>query len=217
MGPPCGRACVRGRRSLPGAANVGYGVQRSIRIGAGVVEASMTGREGVFATLAVQFALLSLMSFGGVNSIVTEIQRVAVENAHWMTDREFSTYFAIGQAAPGPNILIASLVGWHVGGVTGAVVATLGMCAPSALLVYFLSDAWERWRHSRWRRVVQSGLVPFTTGLVCASGFVLARAADHNLATTLITLGTAAFVYFTRFNPLWALGVSALLGVTGLT
>lgn len=176
----------------------------------------MIGREGAFATLALQFALLSLMSFGGVNSIVTEIQRVAVENAHWMTDREFATYFAIGQAAPGPNILIASLVGWHVAGVPGALIATLGMCAPSAMLVYLLSDVWDRWRHSRWRRVVQSGLVPFTTGLVCASGFVLARAADHDLGTTCITFGTAAFVYFTRFNPLWALGASALLGLPGV-
>lgn len=176
----------------------------------------MTGREGGLSQLAVQFALLSLVSFGGVNSIVTEIQRVAVENAHWMTDREFATYFAIGQAAPGPNILIASLVGWHVAGVAGALVATLGMCGPSAVMVYFLSDAWERWRHSRWRRVVQGGLIPFSTGLVCASGYVLARAADYNAMTTCITLGTAGFVYFTRLNPLWALGASALLGVAGL-
>ena len=176
----------------------------------------MTGREGVLAHLAFQFALLSLLSFGGVNSIVTEIQRVAVENAHWMTDREFAAYFAIGQAAPGPNILIASLVGWHVAGVPGALVATLGMCGPSAVMVYFLSDAWERWRHSGWRRIVQSGLIPFSTGLVCASAYVLARAADYNAMTTFITLGTAGFVYFTRFNPLWALGASALAGVAGL-
>jgi chromate transporter len=181
-----------------------------------MVETSMTDREGAFAHLAVQFVLLSLLSFGGVNSIVTEIQRVAVENAHWMNDRQFATYFAIGQAAPGPNILIASLVGWHVAGVPGAVIATLGMCGPSAVMVCFLSGAWERWRHSEWRRVVQRGLVPVTTGLVCASGFVLARAADHNAVTTCITLGTAAFVYFTRFNPLWALGASAVLGLAGL-
>jgi chromate transporter len=181
-----------------------------------MVEASMTTREGVFAQLAIQFALLSLLSFGGVNSIVTEIQRVAVENAHWMSDREFATYFAIGQAAPGPNILIASLIGWHVAGVPGALVATLGMCGPSAMLVYLFSGAWERWRHSSWRRIVQQGLIPFSTGLVCASGFVLAQAADHNVMATCITVGTAAFVYFTRFNPLWALGASALLGLAGL-
>jgi chromate transporter len=84
------------------------------------------------------------------------------------------------------------------------------------MLVYFLSDVWDRWRHSRSRRVVQGGLVPFTAGLVCASGYVLARAADHNLATSCITFGTATFVYFTRFNPLWALGASALLGLAGV-
>jgi chromate transporter len=176
----------------------------------------MTAREGVLAQLAVQFALLSLLSFGGVNSIVTEIQRVAVENAHWMSDREFATYFAIGQAAPGPNILIASLVGWHVAGVPGALIATLAMCGPSATLVYVISGAWERWRHASWRRIVQQGLIPFSTGLVCASGFVLAQAADHSVMTTLITLGTAGFVCFTRFNPLWALAVSALLGLAGV-
>jgi chromate transporter len=176
----------------------------------------MIGRNGIFADLALQFALLSLISLGGANSIVNEIQRVVVGNAHWMSDREFTTYFALGQAAPGPNILIATLVGWHVAGVVGATVATLAMCGPPAVMIYIASGVWDRWRHAKWRRVLQSAIIPVTTGLVCASGYVLARAADHNLVATAITLGTAGMVYFTRFNPLWLLGAGALLGLGGL-
>ncbi|XLM22481.1 chromate transporter, partial [Chromobacterium piscinae] len=42
--------------------------------------------------------------------------------------------FAMAQAAPGPNVLVVSLVGWHVAGVGGALVSMLGICLPSSLL-----------------------------------------------------------------------------------
>ena len=53
-----------------------------------------------------------------------------------MTDADFAQLFALSQAAPGPNVLIVSLIGWKVAGVAGGVVAMLAMSGPSSLLTY---------------------------------------------------------------------------------
>ena len=173
-------------------------------------------RGGALATLVVQFALLSLLAFGGANGVVPEMQRQAVVVNHWMSDRDFASLFAIAQAAPGPNFMISTLVGWKVAGVPGAIVATLAMCVPSCLLTYGVARVLERHGEARWRKALTSGLAPVTVGLVGATAWVLARAADIDLRLGLITAAAAAIAYFTRLNPLWALAAAAGLGWLGV-
>ena len=67
-------------------------------------------------TLAVLFTQLSLLAFGGGNTILPEMQREVVEVQHWMTAETFSSLFGLAQAAPGPNLMVVTLVGWHVAG-----------------------------------------------------------------------------------------------------
>ena len=55
----------------------------------------MKGLAATLGVLAAQFALLSLLAFGGVNTVVPEIHRSAVDVHHWMSDRDFANYFAI--------------------------------------------------------------------------------------------------------------------------
>jgi chromate transporter len=51
-----------------------------------------------------------------------------------MSSEEFATLFAIAQAAPGPNILIVSLIGWQVAGLAGFLAATVAINAPHCLI-----------------------------------------------------------------------------------
>ena len=88
----------------------------------------------VLGEVAAQFAILSLLSIGGANAVIPEIQRRAVEVEHWMTNADFTQLFALSQAAPGPNVLIVSLIGWKVAGVLGGVVALLAMSGPSSMI-----------------------------------------------------------------------------------
>ncbi|HEX4182498.1 MAG TPA: chromate transporter [Caulobacteraceae bacterium] len=176
----------------------------------------MKGLGVTLGLLAVHFAALSLLAFGGANTIVPEIHRNAVEVRHWMDDRDFANIFAIAQAAPGPNAMITTLVGLKAAGIAGALVATIAFCLPAGLLVYVVVGVWDRIQDSPWRTAVQAGLGPVTVGLVAASAFLLTRAADRGVGFALVTAATAAFSYFTRLNPLWALGAAALLGGLGL-
>ena len=166
-------------------------------------------------SLFVYFAVLSLFAVGGANAAIPEMHRVAVDVMHWMNDRQFSDMYAIAQISPGPNVIIVTLIGYHVAGFAGAAVATVAMCGPTCTLAFFVARTWDRFKEARWRMAIQTGMVPLSLGLIAASAFVLARAADHNIYAGLITGGTAAVAFFTRINPLWAFLVAGVLGLFG--
>ena len=169
----------------------------------------------VLVVLAVQFTIMALLALGGANAVVPEIHRQAVDLRSWMTERQFADVFAISQAAPGPNVMIVTLVGYHVAGFWGAVVTTLAMNGPTAVLAAYLSRTWDRFRNKPWRVAVQAGLVPISVGLVSASAIVLTGVAVHNRTAMLIAAATAALAYWTRWSPLWLIGLAGLAGFAG--
>jgi chromate transporter len=166
--------------------------------------------------LASVFALLSLFAIGGANAVIPEMHRQAVDIQGWMTSQRFADLFAIAQASPGPNILIVTLIGWELGGVIGALIATVAMIGPTSILTYLVGRIWHRFRHARWRTVTQNGLTPVTIGLVAASSYVLARAADTGPGALAVTLATAAALVLTRLHPFIFLAAGAVLGIVGV-
>ena len=166
-------------------------------------------------SLAGYFALLSLFAVGGANAAIPEMHRVAVNVMQWMSDRQFADMYAIAQLAPGPNVVIVALIGYHVAGFAGSGVAIAAMCGPTCTLAFLVARTWDRFKEARWRIAIQAGMVPLSLGLIAASAFVLARAADHNVYALLLTAGTAATAFFTRVNPLWMFLCGGLLGLSG--
>jgi chromate transporter len=176
----------------------------------------MKAGTGTLEVLITQFLLLSLLAVGGGNAAIPEMHRQAVDVLGWMTDRQFADLFAIAQVAPGPNIIVVTLIGFHVAGVAGGIVATLAMCGPSCLLAFGMGHIWERFRYARWRVLIQAGLVPVSVGLIAASALVLAQAADISWVALVLTLTMAVVGYFTRIHPLWVFALAALVGYVGL-
>jgi chromate transporter len=170
----------------------------------------------VLLALAAIFAELSLLAFGGGNTILPEMQRQVVEVHHWMSARDFSAMFALAQAAPGPNMMVVTLVGWHVAGWPGVLVTSLAKFGPSSIVTGLVMQVWRRHKDARWRRAVQAGLVPITVGLVCASAALITEASVHEWALAAITVICAALTMTKRIHPLWALGFGALAGWSGI-
>ena len=166
----------------------------------------------VLIQLAITFAAISLVAIGGANAVVPEIHRRVVDVFGWMTDSTFATVFALSQVAPGPNVLIVSLVGWQVAGLAGLAVATLAMLLPSGVLALTVSRVLARHESSRTVKIIKTGLVPVTIGLIAASGLVMARASYTGIAALVITVGAVVFTVMTERNPLWALAGGAVIG-----
>jgi len=171
---------------------------------------------GLLAQIARVFALLSVVSIGGANAVLPEIRRQVVVVQGWMSDAAFANLFAISHAAPGPNIIMVSLIGWQLAGLAGLLVATLAIMIPSCTLAFIAGRVIARWSERRWTKLLREGLVPLALGLILASGLSMMRVADHNTLTTIISLATAAFVILSRRNPLWAIVAGAAANIAAL-
>lgn len=171
---------------------------------------------GEVLDLMTVYSQLGLAAVGGGNTVLPEMHRQVVQVHHWMTDQEFTSLFALAQAAPGPNMLVSTLIGWRVAGLTGAVAATFSMVGPPALLAYAVSSAWQRFRDRPWRRMLQNGITPVVAGLVMAAAVLLSGATSVSFGAAAVTVVTAAALITTRLNPLWFLAAGAALGVAGL-
>ena len=171
---------------------------------------------GTLGSLAAVFAQLSLVAFGGGNSILPEMQRQVVQVHPWMSARDFAALYALAQAAPGPNMLVAALIGMRVAGLPGAFVAIGALCAPSSALTFLCASTWHRLRDRPGRALLQAGLMPVTAGLVMAGAALLVRTTAQDWrSAALIAVATALFLG-TRLHPLLVLGAAAMLGAAGL-
>ena len=167
------------------------------------------------AALALIFMQCSLVAFGGGNSALPEMHRQVVDVHHWMTGADFAALYALAQAAPGPNLMVAPLIGWQVAGLAGMLVATFGIFGPSSLVTILALHLWRRFKDQPWRAMVQAGLAPISIGLVAASATIIVRAVDHDWIFVAITMVSAAVLLRFRIHPLWILAMGAAVGWTG--
>jgi chromate transporter len=167
--------------------------------------------------LTEHLALLSSISFGGFPTVLPDVRNFVVATHGWMTDQEFTSYFALAQAVPGPNmILMMSFVGWKVWGAPGAIVSALAIFVPPCVMYFIAYRLWDRFRAAPWQRVVRSGLVPVTVGLIIASGVVMARSADTEWRAAAVTVAATILMLQRRLDPLVMLLAGGALGSLGL-
>jgi chromate transporter len=147
------------------------------------------------------FGLLSLLAVGGGTAVLPEMRDLTVVEHHWITDGQFRDAYSLGQVAPGPNMLMVTVIGYRVAGAAGAAAVTLAFFLPASLLALWVGRVWERFHGSPWRVAVQRGLGPVSIGLMCAGILSLARVAIVDVTTGL--LAAAVFVVLLRrhVNP----------------
>ena len=171
---------------------------------------------GPLATLALRFALLSLFAIGGANAAIPEMHRLAVEIEGCMSNRQFAYMYAISQLSPGPNVIIVTLIGYHVAGIAGAAVATAAMTGPTCVFAFWIARVWERFKDRHWRIAIQAGLVPLAIGFMAASAYVVTRAADVSWVAAALTAAVGVLMYLGKLNPLLLLAAGGVIGLAGL-
>jgi chromate transporter len=152
--------------------------------------------------LFLVFVPMSLLAVGGGASILAPIHHQMVEVHGWLTQRDFIDVFAISRAAPGPGSIMVTLIGWKVAGWPGALVASVGIFAPSSLLCYGITKAWHRARGSRLHAALEQGLVPLAAGLMIAGALAILRASDAGPLGWAIAAASTTVMLWRSFHPL---------------
>lgn len=170
------------------------------------------------------FGMLSLLSIGGGNAVLPEMHLRAVHGQHWLSDSQFADIFSISQTAPGPSILIVTMVGYaaglHISGIPtailGGVIATAAMIVPAASLMYVVTLFWQKAQKSKWRIAVEKGFAPLTVGLILATSLVMSKAADHDWRAYLLTAACTVIFVRSKINPLIIVGIAGVIGYFGV-
>ena len=170
---------------------------------------------GDWLQLFLHFMTLSLLAVGGAITTVPDMQRFVVGQQGWLSDAQFNACIALGQAAPGPNVLFVAVIGFGVGGLAGVAATMAGTLLPSATLALAASRFGDRHQHSRGLRAFTAGLTPLTIGLLVATGWILLHPVGLQIGTVVLVIGTLWLMLRTRSSPLWSMAAGAVSGALG--
>ncbi|WP_199224844.1 chromate transporter [Falsochrobactrum shanghaiense] len=160
--------------------------------------------------LIVVFVPLSIVTIGGGQTALADIQRQVVNVHHWFTPEAFVEVFTISRMTPGPGSLIATLIGWKVAGMMGAIVATLSLFGPTSFLIYTVAHICARHQNSRWQKALSIGLRPVAAGMILAATYLLIQTMAGGIAALVLCFLSAGILTTLRLNPIWMLLVGAL-------
>jgi chromate transporter len=166
----------------------------------------------VLAHLNLIMMQVDLLAFGGGYTTIPLLQRAVVDRFGWVSLREFIDGIALGQITPGPISITATFVGYKVGGLIGALFATIAVYFPSFVLLTVLIPHYDRLRESRAiRGMVQAILAAFLGMLL----FVAYRFGREAL-TDGWTLGLAVAAWLALWRKVdlpWVIGGAILFAL----
>lgn len=211
------------------AGAIGVAVHYSLRAGlasAGVVLA-LAAVEQYFAVplggpasagsslwdIGLFFFKVGALTFGGGLTIIAFIQDQVVNQLQWISSAEFLEGLAIGQATPGPVIMVAAFVGYKVAGVAGAAVAALAIFLPSFLLMMAILPWLERFRALQWVKAAMRGVSPAVVGAIALTVVHLAPTAAPDAFTGVLFAATVAGLLLWRLPAIPAALGGGIVGV----
>jgi chromate transporter len=152
-------------------------------------------------SLLLAFGQLSLLAVGGATAVLPTMMQMTTVTHPWITGRQFTEMYSMGQLAPGPNMIMVMMIGYTVAGWPGAAVVLAAFFLPSSLLTLVVGRIWTHFAKSPWRNSVQQGLAPITIGLMAAG--VVSLGASSLLTVTTWVLGVAVtlLMLFRHVNP----------------
>ncbi len=163
------------------------------------------------STLGLAFLKVGMAFFGGGFVLIPILHHRLVEQLHWLNPQEFLDGVAISNLTPGPIAVLATFAGFHLQGISGALVATAALFTPAMVLMLAICIGYERLKESSRAQDFLSGVSPAVAGLVASAALLLWRSAIPSWRALL--LGALALVLLVRFkwHPAFVLALGAAL------
>ncbi len=145
------------------------------------------------------FFIIGVTTFGGGYAMLPMLEREIVNKRQWCTQEELLNYFAIGQCTPGViAVNTATFVGYKKKGVLGGVVTTLGVVAPSLIIITVIAMVLENFMSIAWVQHAFAGIRVAVCALITASVIKLVKSGIK--AWWHVALAAAGFVLVALFS-----------------
>jgi chromate transporter len=163
--------------------------------------------------LFLEFLKLGAIVYGSGYVLFAFLQGDLVEQLGWLSRQQLLDSLAVGQLTPGPVFTTATFIGYLLGGVAGALVATLGIFLPGFVFVALLQPIVRLMRRSAWTGDLLDGVNVGAVGLMAGVTVQLARTAFVDVATVIFAVGALAVLLRFKVNSGWVVLAGAVLGL----
>jgi chromate transporter len=180
------------------------------------------GTVGILSQLSTSFGLpLLFLTFLKIGSVLygsgyvllAFLRADFVVRYGWLTDQQLLDAVAIGQVTPGPVFTTATFIGFILGGVPGALLATIGIFLPSFIFVAISNPLIPRMRSSVWVGGLLDGVNVASLSLMAAVTWQLGRASLTDPLTILIALIALLLLIRFKINSTWLIAGGAIIGL----
>jgi chromate transporter len=161
----------------------------------------------------LEFLKLGSIVFGSGYVLVSYLHSDLVVGNHWLTQSQLLATVAIGQVTPGPVFTTATSIGYVVGGLPGALLATLAIFLPSFVLVAAVMPLLRRARRSPWSASALDGVNVAAIALMTGVTVQLGRASLVDWVTALTGLCSLGLILRWRVNATWLVLGGAGIGL----
>ncbi len=165
------------------------------------------------ASMFFVFLKIGSVLFGSGYVLLAFIRGDFVERLGWLSEAQLLDAVAVGQVTPGPLFTTATFIGYVLGGLPGAAVATAGIFLPAFVFVAMSGKLVPLLRRSSATGRFLDGLVAVSVGLLAAVSWELARASIVDGKTAAIAAVSAGLVFGTKFNSAWIVLGAATVGI----
>jgi chromate transporter len=165
------------------------------------------------SALFLTFLKIGAILYGSGYVLIAFLRADFVERLHWLTESQLIDAIAIGQITPGPLFTSATFIGYILGGVPAALLATLGIFLPSFIFVAISNPLIPKLRRSPWAGSLLDGVIVASLGLMAAVTFQLGQASLIDAPTLLIFVASALALFRFKVNSTWLILGGALIGV----
>lgn len=167
----------------------------------------------LLSQLFLQFFHVGVFSFGGGYATLPFLYDIA-DKFHWYSAKQLTDMLAISSITPGPvGVNVATFAGFTTVGILGSLVATTAIILPSYIIVTIVFKVIDKFRTNRNIKGAIRGLKPAGCALLSAVGIKLLFTSNLHLLGTLILLGFLILSIKKKQDPLFYLGISAILGL----
>ncbi len=179
----------------------------------------------IFWELFITFFKIGAFTIGGGYAMLPLIQADVIAHG-WMPEEQIVNFIAVSESTPGPfAVNIATYVGSQMGGVFGAVCATLGVVLPSFIIILIVAQIFEKFKTSKTVSGLMTGLKPAVIGLIGSAVISIGTTVFFPLGFTTSVLATIPFyvslvifvisiiMAFKKVHPILIICLSAVLGI----
>lgn len=159
--------------------------------------------------LSLVFFQMGSLLFGGGMSMLPFIEQQVVREYHWLTQEHFITGIALGQATPGPILIIATFVGYKVAGIPGAFAATVGIFSPTLVLVTAFAEIHQKVKNNLQVRAAIKGIVAAFNGMIIVFALRIAVHSITDVGSMIIALSALVLMRNGNLPIVWIVLIGA--------